>query len=126
VQKAVPHGAFLLKLQNIERYRRLIAKETDESRRQMLLSLLAEEEAKIGDPRPPKKMPLALGLLVPMPPVRRAHIQPFPGFRIHPAASDASARKDQRMRTILVDDGEFKIAFERRARDGLPHFLKCE
>lgn len=30
------------------------------------------------------------------------------------------------MRTILVDDGEFKIAFERRARDGLPHFLKCE
>lgn len=45
--KAVPHGAFLLK--------RLIAKETDESRRQMLLSLLAEEEAKIGDPRPRKK-----------------------------------------------------------------------
>ena len=59
--KAVPRGAFLLKLpcdpylQNIEHYRRLIAKETDESRRQMLLSLLAEEEAKIGDPRHPRK-----------------------------------------------------------------------
>jgi hypothetical protein len=68
-------------------------------------------------------MPLALSLLAPMPPVRRAHVQSFPGFRIHPAASDALAGKNQRMRTVRVDHGEFKIAFERRARDGLPHFL---
>ncbi|HET7383787.1 MAG TPA: hypothetical protein VFJ59_14520 [Pseudolabrys sp.] len=110
---------------NIEHYRRLLVKETDEPRRQMLLRLLAEEEAKIADPRPQKETPLALGLLVPMPPVRRTHIQPLPGFRIHPTAGDASAGKNQRMRAVLVNHGEFKIAFERRARDGLPHFLKC-
>ena len=32
---------------NIEHYRRLLAKETDEIRRQTLLRLLAEEEAKL-------------------------------------------------------------------------------
>lgn len=32
---------------NIEHYRRLLAEETDEMRRQMLLRLLAEEEAKL-------------------------------------------------------------------------------
>jgi hypothetical protein len=40
---------------NIEHYSRLLAKETEESRRQMLLRLLAEEEAKIADPRLPEK-----------------------------------------------------------------------
>jgi len=38
---------------NIEHFRRLLAQETDESRRQLLLKLLAEEEAKIADPKPP-------------------------------------------------------------------------
>ena len=33
---------------NIEHYRRLLAQETDETRRQMLLRLLAEEEAKLA------------------------------------------------------------------------------
>lgn len=33
---------------NIEHYRRLIAKETDETRRQTLQRLLAEEEAKLA------------------------------------------------------------------------------
>jgi hypothetical protein len=37
---------------NIEHYRRLLEKETDEQRRQMLLRLLAEEEAKIADNAP--------------------------------------------------------------------------
>jgi hypothetical protein len=32
---------------NIAHYRRLLAEETDESRRQLLLRLLAEEEAKV-------------------------------------------------------------------------------
>ena len=34
---------------NVEHYRRLLAVETDEARRQVLLRLLAEEEAKISD-----------------------------------------------------------------------------
>lgn len=37
---------------NIEHFRRLLAKETDESRRQILQRLLAEEEAKLADPGP--------------------------------------------------------------------------
>ena len=39
---------------NIEHYRRLLAKETDESRRQVLIRLLAEEEAKLANPSPPE------------------------------------------------------------------------
>lgn len=40
---------------NVEHYRRLLAKETDESRRQLLMRLLAEEEAKIGDNAPKER-----------------------------------------------------------------------
>lgn len=40
---------------NIEHYRRLLAKETDETRRQMLLRLLAEEEAKLADNAPKER-----------------------------------------------------------------------
>jgi hypothetical protein len=38
---------------NVEHYRRLLAVETDEARRQVLLRLLAEEEAKISGSKPP-------------------------------------------------------------------------
>jgi hypothetical protein len=40
---------------NIEHFRRLLARETDENRRQVLLRLLAEEEAKINDTRPQER-----------------------------------------------------------------------
>ncbi len=40
---------------NIEHYRRLLASQTDETRRQTLLRLLAEEEAKVADQGPPEK-----------------------------------------------------------------------
>jgi hypothetical protein len=40
---------------NVEHYRRLLAKETDEARRQTLMRLLAEEEAKIADNTPPDR-----------------------------------------------------------------------
>lgn len=36
---------------NIEHYRHLLAGETDDGRRQLLLRLLTEEEAKLADPR---------------------------------------------------------------------------
>ena len=39
---------------NIEHYRRLLAEETDESRRQLLLRLLAEEEVKVPAPKASK------------------------------------------------------------------------
>jgi len=40
---------------NIEHYRRLLATETDESRRNTVLRLLAEEEAKLANLEPEKK-----------------------------------------------------------------------
>ena len=40
---------------NIEHYRRLLAEETDETRRQTILRLLAEEEAKRADFQSAKK-----------------------------------------------------------------------
>ena len=40
---------------NIEHYRRLLAQETDESRRRTIQRLLAEEEAKLADPGPKEK-----------------------------------------------------------------------
>ncbi len=40
---------------NIEHYKRLLARETDEKRRQTLLRLLAEEEAKVAQPKPPER-----------------------------------------------------------------------
>jgi hypothetical protein len=40
---------------NIEHYRRLLEKETDERQRQMLLRLLAEEEAKLADNAPKER-----------------------------------------------------------------------
>jgi len=38
---------------NIERYRKLLAAETDETKRQVLLRLLEEEEAKLSAPQKP-------------------------------------------------------------------------
>jgi hypothetical protein len=40
---------------NIEHYRRLLAEETDDARRQTTLRLLAEEEAKLAEPEPPRE-----------------------------------------------------------------------
>jgi hypothetical protein len=40
---------------NIEHFRRLLAKETDETRRQILQRLLTEEEAKLAQPGPKER-----------------------------------------------------------------------
>lgn len=43
--------------QNIEHYRLLLKHETDAAKRETLLKLLAEEEAKFGDPEVPPSKP---------------------------------------------------------------------
>jgi hypothetical protein len=53
--------------------------------------------------------------------VSRAHIQPLAALRIHPARGDTPARKYQSMRPILIEDGQFDIAVDRRGRYGVPH-----
>ena len=44
---------------NIEHYQRLLAREIDEARRQTIMRLLAEEEAKLadGNPQQPQRRP---------------------------------------------------------------------
>jgi hypothetical protein len=51
----------------------------------------------------------------------RVDIEPRARLRLHPAPHNALARKNQRVRAVAIDHGEFEIAIERRARDGLPH-----
>ena len=58
---------------------------------------------------------------MPFAPMRRPHVQPFLGFRFHPAVENAAARKHQRVRAIVIDDGQFEIAVERRGGNMLPH-----
>jgi hypothetical protein len=50
------------------------------------------------------------------------HIHPSLRFRIYPPALDALTGKHQPVRSAAIDDGELKIAFERRGLYGLPHF----
>ena len=40
---------------NVEHYRRLLARETDAARRQVIMRLLAEEEAILPDSKPPER-----------------------------------------------------------------------
>lgn len=40
---------------NIEHYKRLLEQETDQARRQLLMRLLAEEEAKLASIKPPER-----------------------------------------------------------------------
>lgn len=68
--------------------------------------------------RRPRSMLL---VVAPFPPVGRAHVEPFFGTGIHPAADNAPACENQRVRAIAVDDRQFEVAAIGRAGDGLPH-----
>jgi hypothetical protein len=53
--------------------------------------------------------------------MRRTYVQTLSGGAVHPATGDSPASKDQRMRTVLIDDGELKVTVKRRGGNGLPH-----
>ena len=42
------------------------------------------------------------------------NVDPLLALHLHPAAKDAAAREDKRMRAISVDDGQFEIAVNGR------------
>ena len=60
---------------------------------------------------------------VPFPPMGRADVQPLLGFHLYPTGSDAPAREYERVQAVIVDDGQFEIAVERRGRNMFPHFI---
>ena len=63
----------------------------------------------------------ALLRVPPFPPMGRPHVQPFLGLHFHPAVENAAAREHERMRAVIIDDGQFKVAVERRGGYMLPH-----
>jgi hypothetical protein len=44
---------------------------------------------------------------------------------MYPAARNPTTGKDEGVVAVFVDDGELKIAVERRGRYGLPHEALC-
>ena len=56
----------------------------------------------------------------PLSPVCRPHGDELLGTRFHPAGENAPARKNQRMRAIIIYDRQFEIAVEGGVRDRLP------
>ena len=51
----------------------------------------------------------------------RANFDPLAVFRLDPAAEDAPAREDERVRAVVVDDGKLKVLIEGGGACGLPH-----
>ncbi len=98
---------------NIEHYRRLLATETDETKRQTIIRLLAEEEAKLAALDDPPEENKGLGRR-PFPPVRGMHVDPLSGLGIHPATENATAWKHKTVHAVAVDHGQLKVAVERR------------
>ena len=107
---------------NIAHYREKLATETDDTELQMLRRLLAEEEAKLAtlENDPSKKEARDLARVLPFAPMGRLHVEPLLSFRLRPTAKNTPARKHKRMYAIVVDDGQFQIAVERRGGYGLP------
>ena len=54
----------------------------------------------------------------------RLNIDLVLGFRFDPIAKDAAARKSERVHTIIIDHGQFKVAVKRRSVYALPLHLK--
>ena len=53
--------------------------------------------------------------------MRRAHVHPFAGRAVGPAARHAAAWKHQSVRAVTIDDSQLKVAAEGCIRDRLPH-----
>jgi hypothetical protein len=106
---------------NIEHYRKSLATEQDETKRQTLMRLLAEEQSKLAALDPPeKKTAQSLASLLPRAPMRGPHVDTFLSLGINPTAEDATARKHQSVHAVVTDNCEFKIAAKWRGGYKLP------
>jgi len=63
---------------------------------------------------------MQLAVAVPFPPVRRINVDPVLGDGVHPPAGNAPARENKRVFAIIINDGQFEVAVERRAGYGFP------
>lgn len=52
--------------------------------------------------------------------MRWPHVDAFLGLGIDPTTKDASGWKRERVRAVIIDDGQLKIAVERRGGDWFP------
>jgi hypothetical protein len=106
---------------NIEHYRRRLATEPDEAKRQVLARLLAEEEAKLAVFGGPEQKRARSGRMIPGSPMSRVDVDVLVRFRVDPSAEHPAAGKDERVRAVFVDHGQFQVFVEGRAGHGLPH-----
>ena len=83
---------------NISHYKMKLVTEQDEAKRQIVLRLLAEEEAKLAAlDDPPKRIKARELAVLPFSPVGRLNVDPLRGFRFDPTAKDAVARKSSKL-----------------------------
>ena len=61
---------------------------------------------------------------LPFAPMGRPHVQPLFGFHLHPSVENAAAREYERVRPVVINDGQLKIAVERRGGYLLPHRVR--
>jgi len=104
-------------LLNVDHYRKMLAIEPNETKRQTLLRLLAEEQAKLAALDHPPNKEVHETCLVgvrPIAPVGRPHVDPLLGFSVDPSAENTTARKRESMRSMVTDHREFEITVKWR------------
>ncbi len=58
---------------------------------------------------------------LPIAPMSWPYVEPLLGLHLHPSVENAAARKYERVRAVVIDDGQLKIAVERSGGYLLPH-----
>ena len=110
---------------NIEHYKKLLASETDATKREAIVRLLAEEEAKLAKIPEERKLDLVRAFC----PIRAnasgVSRDPLLRFCMHPTARNPAAWEDERVVLVAVVDGELKIALVRCGGYRLPHDFLC-
>jgi hypothetical protein len=49
------------------------------------------------------------------------NVNPLLGFRVDPTVDDTAAGKNERVRSVPVENGQLKIAIKWRSRNRVPH-----
>ena len=63
---------------------------------------------------------MLLGRSLPLAPVGGSNFDLLLGLRVDPSVKDTAARKSERVHTIIIDHGQFKVPVKRRGRYGRP------
>lgn len=65
-------------------------------------------------------MKTLLSVFAPLTPMRGLHVNAPFRFSLEPSAKNTAARKNESVGSVIIDDGQFKVALEWCGRDRLP------